>query len=40
MEVVFIFSTKEDVEISAQVSESKLLFLLCVNLSTHVIYVG
>ena len=28
------------VEISAQVSESKLLFLLCVDLSTHVIYVG
>ena len=27
-------------EISAQVSESKLLFLLCVDLSAHVSYVG
>ena len=30
----------ENVEISAQVSESKPLFLLCVDLSIHVIYVG
>ena len=28
------------VEISVQVSESKPLFLLCVDLSIHVIYVG